>query len=210
MRVVGEGSTTGRGQGRDNMTCRRQRHLVTSRRVALTLLLVATAIASAGAAPSEAELRAAFVYNFTKFIEWPGGSFASPEAPLRVCVVGEDAAMTESVRLLEGRATQGRNIQTVTIGSGPAGAGCHVIYLASRRSSDAERLIDQTQGQAVLTVGDGGEFINRGGMIGLINVNGRLQFEVNLQAVNQSRLKLSSQLLRLARNVATRPEGDGR
>lgn len=191
------------------MTCKRQRHLVVSRRAVLSLLLVAAAIASAGAAPSEAELRAAFVYNFTKFIEWPGGSFASPEAPLRVCVAGEDAAMAESVRLLDGRATQGRSIQTVALGS-VAGAGCHVIYLASRRSSDAERLIGQTQGQAVLTVGDGGEFVNRGGMISLINVNGRLQFEVNLQAVNQSRLKLSSQLLRLARNVATRPEGDGR
>lgn len=162
------------------------------------MLLVSQA---APAQRSEA-LRVAYLYNFLKFVEWPAGSHATADSALRICASGEDDPVLGAIMVLQGREVGGRRLEVSVIPVGNSVQGCHVLYVATQRARDVSRLLELTSGQAILTVSDSEGFIRRGGMIGLVFLEGRLQFDVNLQAAQQVQLRLSSHLLRLARSVS--------
>lgn len=162
------------------------------------MLLVSQA---APAQRSEA-LRVAYLYNFLKFVEWPAGSHASTDSALRICASGEDDPVLGAILVLQGREVGTRRLEVTVVPVGSPVQGCHVLFVATQRARDVSRLLEQTTGQAILTVSDSEGFVRRGGMIGLVFLEGRLQFDVNLQAAQQVQLRLSSHLLRLARSVS--------
>jgi hypothetical protein len=146
----------------------------------------------------EANVKAAFVYNFTKFVEWPPDDNDS----LQLCLLGETDMLLTALTDLEGKRSQGRNIHVrrVVVNSGSLN-GCHVIVVGTSEESRIASIFNIAQNYPALTVSEIGHFADAGGMIGLVINNNRVQFEIDARAAQRANLKLSSQLLKLARKV---------
>jgi hypothetical protein len=156
-------------------------------------------MASAQQPLSDQQMKAAFVLNFIRYTEWPERAFATQDAPLAVCILGDPNA--SGMAGIAGKSLKGRSVQVRSAASADDARGCHVLYIPE---ADARRFVGTLralQGTPVLTVSEADGFIDIGGMIGLVHIDNRLQFEVNLGVIQQAQLKASSQLLRLARNV---------
>ncbi len=153
--------------------------------------------AEPGPGLSEYELKAAFIYNFAKFTEWPGDGAA---ASFRFCVAGRDP-FGETLDKLAERAVRNHPI-SVFRGVEPDEVGeCDLLFLHGGDAPHRAAALKQAAGHPVLTVGDEPGFLDGGGMIELMMVDHRVQFEVNLPAVKSAKLMISAQLLRLARRV---------
>jgi hypothetical protein len=165
--------------------------------VAASLTLGVAAAAWAQSAPEPA-LKAAFLYNFAKFAEWPAD--AAPADPLTICVFG-DAAIADALdETVKGRTVDGR--KTVVVRVKPDGfRACHVLYLAGLSAKRGQEIIDELKGAPVLTIGDGEPFAQSGGIAALFVEQGRMRFAINVEAAQRCRLRISSRLLSLAKIV---------
>jgi hypothetical protein len=166
---------------------------------ALAALGIVATVASAEGL-SEYEVKAAFVYNFAKFTEWPAEVWARPGA-LRVCVAGPSNEFATALDGLGDKpAIQGKAVQVVRINAGAEVSGCHVLVLTARERI-ARDWLQRASGGPVLTVGDADGFAQAGGVVGLTLDGERVRFDINVDTVQQARLRLSSNLLKLARIV---------
>ena len=166
---------------------------------ALVLSLL-SAVAIAADQPTELQVKAAYVLNFAKFTEWPDRAFRDARASMLVCVLG-NADVLAAFAGIEGKMVQGREVR---ISSNPRGAelqACQVLYLSQSNSADPGSVLKSAAGRPILTVSDTREFAERGGMLGLIPVDGRIRFEANAEAARAAGLRLSAQLLSLAQAV---------
>lgn len=154
-------------------------------------------------APSEYAVKAAFIYNFAKFTEWPPAAGGDTRDPIVLCAfAGEkyDAPLAS----ISGKPVQGRplrvrrDVRPIEIKS------CHMVFIAESEERHIPELLRAAGGLPVLTIGDAYRFAEGGGMIGLINADNRVQFEINNEAAQRANLKIGSQLLRLARLVKER------
>ncbi len=166
-----------------------------------TLAAVATPRALAQSAVPEDEAKAAFIYNFAKFVEWPDEAFASGDAFI-VGVVGDDPFAGVLDRVLRGKVVRDRPLAVRRIARAADVAGCHVIFVGEGRQ--LPDLLQALAARPVLTVGAREEFATQGGMIGFLVEDQRLRFEVNLDAAERANLRISSQLLKLATRVIRR------
>lgn len=146
-----------------------------------------------------AAIKAAFVFNFAKFVEWPSTAFATPQSTLELCVSG--AALDGRLNQLDGREAQGHPIHVRPLAGNEPPLGCHILVLGDIPSGDRLQLLQASGRNAVLTIRDSGEFPNEGGMIGLFVAANRVQFSVNLDAAHGAGLRLSSRMLQLAHSV---------
>ena len=149
------------------------------------------------------KVKAAFLYNFAKFTEWPADALG-PGAPLVLCVV-DDLKLAKALE----EATAGRDVDGHTLVvrkielDGPV-RSCHLLY-ADVDTQKGARLIETLRGASVLTVTDYGLFAAMGGTTNLFVEDGRIRFAVNLEATNRARLRISSRLLSLAKLVKDDP-----
>ena len=158
-------------------------------------------------ATDESALKAAFVYNFAKYTDWPDDIWnKSPK--LRLCTAGERGGFTQTVAALEGKpAVRGKEVEVRQLSRPEEAASCHILVIAGRT-----KMAEWTRGVRslpVLTVGDGEGFATNAGLIGLYAEGEKLKFEVNQEAAHRAGLRLSSQLLKLARLVRDE-QGEGR
>lgn len=171
----------------------------------LLVLFVLTLAAREAAAQSgsyqEHEVKAAFLYNFAKFVVWPPTSFPDAAAPLTLCIHGPDPFGPFLDRLVQGETVGGRPL--VIERSRPAERlrGCHVLFVASSERERYNELLDGLEGASVLTVGEGPGFLTAGGLFRFVLEGGKVRFEANLPAIERSSLTVSSKLLRVARPV---------
>jgi hypothetical protein len=150
--------------------------------------------------PSEYQIKAAFLLNFTKFIEWPAGEGAS--STFSICVVGEDPFGPVLDQLVDGETVGGRKIAVRRIraqGSADAAGSCEILYVAKQEQNIQSVLAGA--GAGVLTVGEGDNFLDAGGMIAFVLENRRVRFNIDQGAARKAGLKLSSRLLAVARSV---------
>jgi hypothetical protein len=145
-------------------------------------------------AQAEATLKARLTLSLTRFTQWP--ATASGEA-LRLCVAHRDPFTAQAFAETDGQIVNGRRIQVVRA---PPLAGCHVLYI----DGTAERVPDLIRSAAalpVLVVGDAEGMLAQGAMVEFVPVNDSIRFDVNMPAVRQGQLAISSQALKLARQV---------
>jgi len=150
--------------------------------------------------PGEHQVKAAFLYNFANFVQWPDGAFASASAPLRVCVIGADpvgAALDDAFR---GQQVQGRSVDIARGASLGVLGRCHILYLSQSETGRWPDLLRELAAAPTLTVGDG-SLVRKGGMVGFVVEAKRVRFEINRGAAEQAGLRISSKLLALARIV---------
>ena len=167
----------------------------------LAAILLCLAIPPSYAAsdePPEYQVKAAFLLNFTKFIEWPTASFEAPDSPITICVL-DDPFGGALDQLVAGEVVNGRKVAVQRIKHTPAPKTCQVLFI-SRSQKEAAKILP-TVGPGVLTVGEGTRFIRDGGIIAFVLENRRVRFDVNTTAAENARLKVSSKLLNVARSV---------
>lgn len=177
-------------------------------RATLALLLLLSAVpAAAQKVSGEYQLKAAFLYNFAKFVEWPAGAFPGEAAPLTICVYGEDPFGRTLEELVRNERIGNRPLEVRRPDSLSQLGECHILYVSrSERAREGE--VVSSLGEApVLTVGESESFLRSQGMIGFFLEENKVRFQVNLDAAEGSRLKISSKLLRLAK--AWTPGGAG-
>lgn len=161
-------------------------------------LMVATAHGATTGGPSRYEVTAAYLFNFSKFVEWPEGTFAEATDPITICVLGESPIGTLLGDTVKGKQVNGREILVREVSSISKTAGCHVIFLASSEQRRLDDALARLANRPVLTVGDARSAADRGAVIGLTLEERRVRFEVNMIAADRAGLKLSSQLLKVA------------
>jgi hypothetical protein len=159
----------------------------------LTLL---TAALGAYAESPEYRVKAAFLFNFAKFVTWPEPDF-SLQPNVSLCLVGQDpfgAALTN----LENKSVQGRPLGVRREVKPADLKTCHVVFFADSEREQIPALLKALGDAPVLTVGEGDKFCGQGGMISLFSANQRIQFEVNVDAAQQAGLRMNAQMLKLA------------
>jgi hypothetical protein len=145
-------------------------------------------------------VKAAVIFNFIKFVEWPDDSL--PVERIRLCLVGDNESLQNAFSRIEGKDIQGRSLE-VRYQRRRAPAGCQVVVISNIDGHPADLL--RALGEApVLTIGDTDDFVDSGGMIELVSAGSRVQFGVNADAAHKARLKISAQLLKLAQRVLSR------
>ncbi len=149
----------------------------------------------------EYQIKAAFLYNFTKFVEWPADRFANESSSIMLCVIGKDpfgAALEDTVT---GKTVKGRNIDVRRIDNVDGIDACHLLFVGLSEPERLRQIVARSHGANVLTVGDMDDFVEFGGVIGLIKIKNKRQFEINLISANRAGLKLDLKLLTLANSV---------
>jgi hypothetical protein len=164
--------------------------------VALAGLLLA---AGARAQPvEEYQVKAAFLYNFVKFVEWPAEAFKTPGDPVTICVLGRNpfgGALEEAV---QGKVVAGRSFAVRELSEAVPQGECQVVFVAVSERKRFHSILKKLKSPGILTVGEASGFAAEGGVINFRLENGRVRFEINVDAADEKRLKVSSKLLALA------------
>ena len=166
-------------------------------------------VVSAGAAtPNEYELKAAFLFHFAQFVEWPEGAFQDANSPLVYCTLGEDpfhGALDDS---LKGKFVATHAFQVRHLTQIQEAQGCHLVFVGRDDKRQIPAMLALLNASGVLTVGESERFVQEGGMIGFCTEENKIRFQINLEAAEKANLKISSKLLRLAKDVIGKPRRD--
>ena len=173
------------------------------RAAALLLCALAAGGAPASAAPHdlpEYAVKAAFLYRFAQFVEWPD-DVARQAGPLTIGVLGKDPFGGLLDRAVLGKTVRGRSLAVRRFGSAEEARDCDILFVSSSEAPRLKDILAPLAEASVLTVGEADRFAGRGGMIAFFFEDGRVQLEVNVAATQAARLRVSSQLLSVARLV---------
>ena len=170
----------------------------------LARLALLLAVVSAGAGASvaqntgEYQVKAAFLYNFTKFVDWPPEALASSSDPFTLCVYGDNALFDPLKEIVKGKTTNDRTLAVKQVTSISAARGCQVLFVGARDEDRAPGVLSGLRELSVLTVGEVPDFTRQGGVINFFVESNRVRFVINLAAAERAHLKISSKLLSLA------------
>lgn len=166
-----------------------------ARRLALGAVLALAGPATFGEVTTEVQLKAAYLVNFLKYVEFPGN-----RTTINLCLFGRDS-LGPYLASYEGRQINGRELHIRKVSSPEQLADCQELFIPETEEARFAAVLRWADKQAILTISDSDSFIREGGAIALIRSEGRLQFDINTDALNRANLKASSQMLRLARHI---------
>ncbi len=161
------------------------------------------ALAEAPAASVEYEVKAAFIHNFAKFIEWPRNAFESENSPIRIGILGS-GPINKSLMKLNGKEVHKRPLEVSMVENINEVSGYHIIFINPSQEKWSEAILGTLQGSGILTIGDMTGFARQGGVINFYLESGKVRFEINDCSIHRENLKISSKLLRLARIVCSK------
>jgi hypothetical protein len=156
--------------------------------------------------PSEYELKAAFIFNFSQFVEWPTNAFNSENDPVIIGVVGSDPFGPILDRIVQDEKVRGRSLVVERYARPNEIKRCHILFVSKSLAAQWPEILRAVSDQPILTVSDMDRFSNRGGMIHLVTERNLVRMRVNPEIARRAGLTISSKLLRLADN-ATRDGG---
>ena len=157
--------------------------------------------AKAEQAVSEYQVKAAFLYNFIKFVEWPEDAFPNQDAPIVIGIVGKDSFNGDLDNLVRDKTIRKRAVEVRRLKEGAALNVCHVLFVAQSEAAAVPAMMKQLEAKQVLTVSETPGFLERGGIINFVISNNKVRFEVNIGASADAGLQISSKLLNLAVRV---------
>jgi hypothetical protein len=158
-------------------------------------------IALAQSQAGEYHVKAAFLYHFVQLVEWPANSLGSESSPVTLCITGEDPFGGDLEATLAGKTVGTRSLRVRHLKEAEDFQGCHVLFVNGHEAAHLARLLQELKDGPVLTVGESNGFVEQGGMIGFLVVDNKVRFEINLEAAERAKLKISSRLLLLAKTV---------
>ena len=167
----------------------------------MLLLLALPGVLGHAQVSSEPQLKAAFLINFLKYIEWP----ASSASTVTICLFGRDT-LGAYLSSYEGRTIGGRELRIRRINGPDQVAECQLLFIPDTEDARFGAVLRWVESQPVLTVSDADAFTRQGGAIALVRLDGRLQFDINVDVLNRAGLKPHSQMMRLAHQVIGTPK----
>ena len=160
-------------------------------------LLLGLAVVATGLCPAQSRderaVRAAYLFNLIRYVEWP-----AQQKELTVALVGDAATSDVIGQLLNGRTSEGQTIRVVQPASAEELQRCSVLYFSGASESDIRKTLEKVKDRSVLTVGENDAFAREGGMVALVNTGDHIRIEVNLEATQAGRIRISSRVLGLA------------
>jgi len=168
--------------------------------LALIAALLSLVIPVAAQASGEYSVKAAFLYNFPKFVEWPADA-SGEDSSFLLGVLGDDPFGESLDQIVGGKTVNGRRIVVRRLKWGEDLRQCQMLFISSSEQRRLPQIFARLKGASVLTVGETDQFVNQGGIIRLVIADGKVRFDINAGAAKQARLRLSSKLLSLARAV---------
>jgi len=165
------------------------------------LLGVAFAAGRGDAMSREYEREAAFLYNFTKFVEWPSRSFVDANAPIVIGVLGDSPCRPALEQLVKDRKVNGRAIAVRRVETAAQLSDTQLLFVGAGQEARFERLQAAVAAAPVITVGESHAFAAAGGAINFVPQGDKVHFEINMQPVDRVGVKISAQLLKLATTV---------
>lgn len=154
------------------------------------------------AQPGEYEVKAAFLYNFAKFVEWPAETFPSRASPITIGTLADDRFQAILEQTLAGKTAQERSLVVKKLGPSLQDARkCQIVFVSSAERGAVGDLLNATKGASVLTVGETEGFAQRGGMVNFVLIENKVRFEINNLSARNSGLHISARLLQLAATV---------
>lgn len=170
----------------------------------LLLGLAAMWVVSQAGAQSRDEraVRAAYVYNLIRYVEWP-----APGKELTVAFAGDVATGDVIGQLLDGKTINGQTIRVVRPGPEQDLQQCNLLYVAGAPEAEVRKILDRVKGRSVLTLGEDDGFARAGGMVALVNSGDHIRIEVNLEATQAAGIRISSRVLGLATIVHSAGKG---
>jgi hypothetical protein len=176
----------------------------------MTLRIFTTAIIAmllAARAPAqeveEYQVKAAFLYNFAKFVEWPAQAFKTPQDPIAVCVLGHNPFGSALEDVMRGKSIEGRAFAFRKVTGLEEASSCQILFISSSEGKHFHSLYGNANPARILTVGEAQGFASAGGVINFKLDGGHVRFEINVSAAEHAQLQISSKLLSLAQIVKT-------
>lgn len=158
--------------------------------------------ARAAAQVSEYAVKAAFVYKFSEFVEWPPGSFKSQDSPINICVLGENPFGNSLEQITRGKTFAGRAFAVKLVQEPGQVPACQILFISRSEKRRLGAVLASLGKSAVLTIGDTEGFAERGVMIDLFLDGNKVRFEINPGAAARAGLQISSKLLSLAKIIS--------
>jgi hypothetical protein len=155
----------------------------------------------ANSTAEEYAVKAAFLFHFAQFVEWPDETFKDANSPMTYCTVGNDPFQGSLDTILGGKTIGARSFRVLHFKQPHEIQGCQVLFIGAEEKKPLPEILAKAKANSVLTVGESEHFVQDGGMIGFVLEENKIRFAVNLEAAQKAKLKISSRLLALAKSV---------
>jgi len=165
------------------------------------MLLMIFACPATRAATSEFQLEAVFLFNFTQFVEWPAHTFATADSPLLICVLGDDPFGEMLDSIVQGESVNGHPLMVERHRDAAMVNRCHVLFFAPSEIKTFKPVLQGLKNTSVLTVAGFEGFALNGGVIRFLVMDKKLRFRINMNAMRDAKLNISSKLLRQADRI---------
>ena len=166
----------------------------------ITFVTVLPLLGQSGAV-SEYQVKASFLYNFAKFVEWPPSAFPDANTPIAICIFGDDPFGTTLDDLIRGKTIDSRTLAIRRIHKPEDSKGCQVLFVSLSEDKRLSEIFASLKDSSVLTIGDTDEFADRGGAIQFLLEDAKVHFSINVDAIQRAHLTVSAKLLALAKIV---------
>lgn len=180
------------------MLLRQKAHIV----FLLTILLQLSGSFSQAAGPliEEYQIKAALLYNLAKYVDWPAHTFARESSPMTICTIGQ-SDLTNGISSLQNKQINGHPVAVRHVSGATDSRGCNILVIGNIDHGMLQSVLDKTSHNGLLTISDHDRFAQSGGTVGFYHQDNKIRFEINLAAAHKQKLKISSQLLKLARII---------
>jgi hypothetical protein len=176
--------------------------------IAAYSLICARTVAKAQSQPlSESQIKAGFLFNFTKFVEWPPEAFADPGVPIVLGIVGDNTVTDLLIETATGKTVNGRAVTVRRFKEGQDPRTCHILFVSSSEEKHVPQILERLKGSPILTVSETSGFAQSGGMINFFVEGNKVRLEINLDATARARLKISAKVIAVARLVTGESPG---
>jgi hypothetical protein len=150
---------------------------------------------------TEYQLKAAYLFNFLKFVEWPDAPAGEVQTKWMIGIVGTSPIGDELSKLVENKNVLGRELQVKKFQTTDNLRGCNILFISDSEKKSLPAILASLRGSSVMTVADMDHFIESGGMVQFVVEDARVRISIDVGATGRARLKISSKLLALARTV---------
>jgi hypothetical protein len=149
-------------------------------------------------AATDTQVKAVFLFNFAKYVDWPATAFSNATAPITIGVIGTGSFDDSIQHVVEGKTINGRRFVIKHLAADSELAGCHILFISHSEASRMGPILDRAGALPILTVGEDEQFARNGGIINFVLKNGNVRLEIDLAAAKKAGLSISSKLLAVA------------
>jgi len=158
---------------------------------------------------SEDQIKAGFLLNFLRFVQWPDASYVTRSAPISVCIVGHNSMSAVLSEAVSGKEVDGHAIRVKLTKASDDLRTCHLVFVGSADERHTSQILDSLKGNSILTVGEYSSFAKSGGMLNFYTEENKVKLEMNLDAATRANLRISAKLIAVSHLISTKPAAKG-